>query len=701
MSKTVAQVTEFNGTRRGSSGSDLTISSSDSSLGVEIPWQPQMKPESVHQEPVGLISPLTHQGPNSDTSGPEEQQRSQWDWLGNSCNEVSTDDSSSTPRDAFLGQCLDESSDIVIEKLKSEVAALSRQSEMSELELQTLRKQIVKESKKGQDLFREVVCLKEERDVLKGQLEKLKVQGTRSNSQFEGGDSRVIVEELRQELNHAKELNANLRVQLQKTQESNSELILAVRDLDELLEQKNREILVKDIDEKFQEAGPTHQTDDDTDDEEQKALEELVKEHGDTKEAYLLEQQIIDMRNEIEIYKRDRDEFEMQMEQLALDYEIMKQENHEMAYKLEQSELQEQLKLQYECTSSYASAQEFEAQIENLENELKKRSKESADALVKISELEAHVKSLEEDLEKKSQGFADDLDVLMQAKVEQEQRAIRAEETLRKTRWQNGNTAERLQDEFRRLSVQMVSAFEANEKLATKAVKEADQLRIEKARLEEIIRSASEEYQSEKDHYEDRLRQLSIQVKSMMDQIEQMQSEVEDKTVQILNLKNEVETCMTKDKEEVSSKEMLLCEIERMRNSIKEMELLVEQGNDERMELENRFTSLKNDGEDSQKELNKLRTLIEEKELVIENLQSELGSLQSEYTDIKRLLGDNELENEELRKHNVVLNSDLKKTEDALTDLSTTLDAIRTSSKEAANLEERIKSLEVNLHLFT
>ncbi|KAL8543723.1 hypothetical protein ACS0TY_004329 [Phlomoides rotata] len=709
LSKTVAHTAEFNGTGRGSSGSDITISSLDSSSGVEIPWQPQLKTESVHQEPVGLISSLTHQVPNSDASGPEEQHRSQWEWLGNSCHEASTDDSLSTPRDAFLRQHLDESSDIVIEKLKSEVAALSRQSEMSELELQTLRKQIVKESKRGQDLFRELVCLKEERDVLKGQCSKLKAE-SRSNSQFEGGDSKAIVEELRQELNHANELNANLRVQLQKTQESNAELILAVRDLDELLEQKNREIssissgtLAKDIDENLQEAGPTHRTDDDTDDEEQKALEELVKEHGDTKAAYLLEQQIIDMRSEIEIYKRDRDEVEMQMEQLALDYEIMKQENHEMAYKLEQSELQEQLKLQYECTTSYASAQELETQIENLENELKRQSKESSDALVRISELEAHVRGLEEDLEKQSQGFEADLDVLMRSKVEQEQRAIRAEETLRKIRRQNANTAERLQDEFKRLSVQMGSTFEANEKLATKALAEANELRIEKRRLEEMIRNASEEYQSEKDNYEDRLHQLFCQVKSMTDQIGKMQSEVQDKTVQILNLKNEVETCMTKNKEDLSSKETLMCEIERMRNSIHEMELLVEQGNVERMELGHRFTLVKSDAEESQKELNRMRSLLEEKELVIENLQSELNSLKSQYTDMKRLLVDNEFENDELRKQVVVLNGDLKKTEDALSSLEkkmkemgglgTTLDAVRTSSKEVENLKERIKSL--------
>lgn len=745
LNKTASNIAEFNGTRRGSSGSDLTISSSDGSSGVEIPWQPQIKSGSVHQELAGVLPSLR---PSSDAQPAiyEEHQRSQWDWLGNSAHEVSTDDSSGTPREAFLRQTLDESSDIVIEKLKSELAVLSRQAEMSELELQTLRKQIVKESKRGQDLFRELACLKEERDALKGECEKLKASQMRideskskSNSRFEGGESMAIVQELRQELNHAKELNANLRVQLEKTQESNNELILAVKDLDEMLEQKNGETynlssgsLAKGSDENSHEAGHRHQLDNDNDDEEQKALEELVKEHGDTKEAYILEQQIMDMRSEIEIYKRDKDELEMQMEQLALDYEIMKQENHEMSYKLEQSELQEQLKMQYECTSSYAGTRDLEMQIENLENELKRQSNESAEALVKINELEVHVKSLEEDLEKQVEGFEADLEALMRSKVEQEQRAIRAEETLRKTRSQNANTAERIQEEFRRLSVQMASTFEANEKLAAKALAEGNELRLQKIHLQEVIKKASEEQQSVKSSYDDRLRKLASQVRSMTDQIEKMQSEIDNKTLQlehqkkqteetekllsdeILKLKDEIETCTSKNKtlsDDLGSKETLVHVLEQMRIAIKEMELLVEQGKEERIGLENSISSLKNDAVESQKEINQMRCLLEEKELLVGNLQLELDSLQAQYTEIKHSLSEHELENEDLRKHVFDLKADLKKKEDALSSMekkikdgrdratSKTTKAVSRGSKEVADLKERIMLLEGQIKL--
>ncbi|KAL6550017.1 hypothetical protein OROMI_020505 [Orobanche minor] len=661
--RTVSYIAESNGIRRASSGSDITMSSSES--------------DHVHHE-----------------------------WLRNSALEaVSTDGSLSTPREeAFLGQHLSEESSNV-EKLRSEVATLSRQAEMSELELQTLRKQVVKESKKGQDLFKELICLKEERDTLKRECEKIKTARTRTNSEFRG-DCWENVDELRQELNHAKEINANLQIQLQKTQDSNSELILAVRDLDTMLETKNKEILnpsngllAKDVDErKPVEVASTYQQDDGSDDdEEQKALEELVKEHGDVKEAYLLEQQIIDMRVEIETYKRDKDELEMQMEQLALDYEIMKQENHEMAYKLEQSELQEQLKLQYECSSSYNTVQELEIQMENLRNDLKKRSEESENALVRISELQDHVKSLEEELETQSQGFEADLEVLMRSKVEQEQRAIRAEEALRKTKWQNANTAERLQEEFKRLYVQMTSTFEANEKLATKAIAEANSLRLQKSRLEVIIEKASEEQILVKECYEARLHQFSSQVKSMTDQIERMQSEFEDKAMQLENqkkLKNEFEMCMEKNRilsEEIGNKEILMNELEQMRISIKEMELLLKQGDDEKIELEKRIVSVKSDAECSQKELNKMTCLVEEKDLKVEKVRLELESLQSQCTELKHTLSEDELEKAILRKHLVLLKGDLRKRDDALNNME---NKIHRGSEEVAYLKERIKLLE-------
>lgn len=650
-SKTVSEA-EFKTKRRGSSGSDVTLSSSVSSSGVEAPWE--LKNDNVDE---GLKS--------------DEHQRS-WEWLGNSAVEDSTDDSSSTVREAFVNE---HSDDLVIERLKTDVAALSRQVEMSELELQALRKQIVKENKRGQDLWGEVVCLKQERDAFKAECEQLKGTRSKSNLLFAGMDSGAIVEELRQELSHAKEMNSNLHIQLEKTQESNSELILAVQDLEEMLEQKNRE---KGMDD---------------DDEEQKELEDLVKEHNDVKGSFLLERQVKDLRKEIEIYKRDKDDLEMQMEQLALDYEILKQANHDMSNKLQQSQIEDQLEFQYECSSPDKFVCELETRVENLENELKKRSKEYEDSL-------EYAKSLEEELEKQARGFEADLEFLTVNKIEQEKRAITAEEMLKKIRWRNANTAERLQEEFRKLSVQLASTFETNEKLATNALAEANELRLQKSHLEEMLRKSHEEIEHQKKHAEDTHKVLRDE---------------------ICMLKDEIETHAAKNRillEGMRSKEGVMRELDKMRISIKEMELIIELGNDEKSELERSVLVMKAEAEELHKELNNIKSVVNEKELVAGNLQAEVDSLQAKYTKLRNSQVEDEVEKEKLRKQVLQLRNDLKKKEDCMEKKTkdgrgraTSVDAVRVSSKtskpnpreskEVANLKERIKLLEVNLHLIT
>nr|KYP65606.1 Laminin subunit alpha-2 [Cajanus cajan] len=512
---------------RTSSGSDITISSSDGSSGLDTPRELGLRNDGIHPNNNGFLSDVSHtsepQKPSANASAAiyDIHQRSHWDW------------------ERSL-----QASDMEIERLKAELAALARQVDVSDLELQTLRKQIVKESKRGQELSKEIISLKEERDALKVECESLRSFHKRMEDskvskrpQLDSGDLCTLVEEIRQELKYEKELNANLQLQLKKTQESNAELVLAVQDLDEMLEQKNRKVC--SLSNKHEQGKNSHElggnlskceTDDD---EEQKELEELVKEHSNAKETHLLEQKIIDLYGEIEMYRRDKDELEMQMEQLALDYEILKQENHDIAYKLEQSELQEQLKMQYECSSPPPGVDHIESHIQNLENQLKQQSEEFSNSLATIKELESQISRLEEELEKQAQGFEADLDTVTREKVEQEQRAIRAEEALRNTRHKNANTAERLQEEFRRLSTQMASTFEANEKATMRALTEASELRVQKRLVEEMLHKVNKELQSL-----DELRR----VKHLKDEKEMagrvLQSELEALRVQYSDLKS-------------------------------------------------------------------------------------------------------------------------------------------------------------------
>ncbi|XP_040930834.1 myosin-11 isoform X2 [Gossypium hirsutum] len=721
-SKTTHNV-ELRGNHKGSDGSDITISSSNSSSELDTPRELGMKDDNVKNE-----------------------------WSAGSDHGMSTEDSNSS-QDNFPRENCQHGSDSEIEKLKNEINALSRQVDVSDMELQTLRKLIVKESKRGQDLSREVVTLKEERDALKLECNRLKAFQKQKNDaklnnrlQFQNGDPWVLVQEIREELKYEKDLNSNLRLQLQKTQESNAELILAVQDLEEMLDAKNMEMPntpnKSGSHGSSKELRGTISRSDRDENGYKRASEHLVKEHRGTKETSLLEQKVMDLNSELEIYKRDKDELEAQMEQLALDYEILKQENHDISYKLEQTRLREQLKIQYECPSSSATINELENQIECLQRELSKQSKEFSGSLATINELETHIRSLEEELEKQAKVFERDLGSVTQNKVEQEQRAIRAEEALQMTRLKNANTAEKLQEEFKKLSMQMASTFDANEKVATNALVEANELRLQRNQLEELLKKAKEELQSVTEDYEAKLCDLSNLVKLKSNQIEQMLEEIDDKSKQlehqkkhveevsgafskeISRLKAEIDKLTTEKKclcEQAEQMESLKLELEHTKALVQGTEEQMQSGNLERNNLVSAIALMKKEATKSEEELQRMRHLKEEKDASIESLLSELDTLKAQCDKLKHSVFEDEIEKEKLRKQVVQLKTDLKKKEDAFTGMEKKLkesnrrgvvsDGTRTplrnnksavvphSLKEVASLRETIKLLEGQIKL--
>ncbi|CAN1300851.1 Laminin-like protein epi-1 [Linum perenne] len=724
---------EPNGVSTVTSGSDVTVTSSGVSSGLNTPRDNQSTPVyGGHQQP-------------------------QYEWSVDSDPGLSIDGSTNSSN---MGERSQQSTDAEVEKLKGELVAMARQIDLSDLELQTLRKQIVKESKRGHDLSRELKGLKEERDAIHAECEQLKVmqkgmeeakvKNKSKNSEEGGGDPWLLIGEIRQELYYEKDRNANLQLQLQKTQDSNAELLLALKELDEMLAQKG----TTETPNVMNDVSKSGSSDDDED---QKALEELVKQHSDTRETYMLEQKILDLGSEIEIYRREKDELEMQMEQLALDYEILKQENHEISYKLEQSQLQEQLNMQYEeCSSPNANGrntlesqierledelkdqgleysisldtikelqnhikivedelnserertlqhecspdpaivkeledriesleaelrnqrevysgsmttinelqnhiksleeeiktqeqsiqqheaatantkEELKAEIERLENELKEEQNEYSCSLATIKELETHISSLEDELEQQAQTFEADLATITRERVDQEQRAIRAEEALKLTRWKNSNTAEKLQEEFKRLSKQMASTFEANESVAMKAMEEANEVRIQKIQLEDMVRRAKSELQSVKDDYEEKLVELSNQLNLKTQQVEKLVMEIDDKSKQLERQKQheeqlggtsnkKVQKLQDEIEKLVKENNFFSTQVEEMKGSIKNYEELVQNRTTERNELVKSIAVLKKEAEKSAEDLRKMRSIQDEKETTLDLLKAE------------------------------------------------------------------------------
>ncbi|XP_057508718.1 uncharacterized protein LOC130791557 [Actinidia eriantha] len=634
--------------------------------------------------------------------------RSNTDWSVGSASDGSMVDSPNLPEESLLTDRSPRDSDRSLENLARKISMLERQRELSELELQSLRKQIVKESKRGQDLSKQVWSLKEEKDALRKECEQLKSLPKCSHEvevsnqlAMETKNLKVVLEEIREELNHEKDLNNALRLQLQKTEDSNDDLIQAVNDLDEMLEQKDREISDLSITIKVN----------NNDKENPKDISDCVDE---AKEVDMLKQKIADLSNELEVYRKGEEEQKMHTEQLAMDYEILKQENHDISLKLEQQE-KEQIKMQNECSEYLESIKEFELQIERLEKKFEQQALELLDSSDRINELESQVKGLEKELDMRAQCFEDDLESITLSKIEQEQRAIRAEEDLRKTRSNNAIAAERIQEEFRRLSMEMSSKFEENERLAMKAVAEADGLRLQKGVLEENLQKANEELGLMKEQYEVKLQELSNQKDLTSTQIEQMSQDLMEKLMQIKSsekheeemhesfsiefqkLKGEREDLKIKNgfPEEVKHKEKLRDEsddMEQMKISLGEQEMLQRWGK-EREELEREFDSARKEAQKLQEESNTLRSLMDEKVTVVQILQSEVAKLKVQHNELKHCLCEVELEKENLRKEVLKLEGDLQKKEEAIIIKKKKL---RSNSEQARKLDTEQTTSEDN-----
>jgi chromosome segregation ATPase len=682
LNESTSQIAEQNGIFRASTGSSATLASC---------WDINSIQSS--QPDLGLRSSNIHQKGIADaiTTRKHAHQRSNTYCSVDSASDGSLVDSTNSLEENLTREKLQDASDDSIGKLKTEIATLMRQAEVSEMELQSLRKQLVKERKQGENQSRQIISLKEEKDALEIECEQLNslqkciVEAEapkRLHSEII--DTRVQLEEVRQELNYEKKISSDLQLQLQKTQDLNSELIYAVRDLEEMLEIKNRKI--SDISTSKMNGDKNPET-----------LKELAEEHSDSKEVDLLKENIRDLNGEIDFYKKHKEELDMHMKQLTLDFELLKRENYDISLKLEQSQVQQQM-TQNEYSVSLATIKELESLIERLEEKIKKQAEDLSESLFSINELEGQVDGLEKELEKQAQAFEEDLNAMTFAKTEQEQRAIRAEEAMRKTKWNNAVTAERLQEDFRRLSVEMASKLDEHEKQAMKELTEANELRLQKRTLEELLQKSNEELRQIKDQNEVQKQDLLNQIHLNEKQIEKMSLELAQKSQQL-----EYSQKHERENHEAFSMEikMLRVEVERLtkekynfyeqaetdkiKTSIGEKEMLMQSWNKERGDLEKKLALAKKEAEKIHEEFSSMRSLKDEKEIVNNNLLSEVEKLRAHHDELKHNLYKEELEKENLRKQIFQLKHQLVKKEEEITSIEKKLMNCNGQSEEREN----------------
>ncbi|KAI4383102.1 hypothetical protein MLD38_008980 [Melastoma candidum] len=514
------------------------------------------------------------------------------------------------------------------EKLTSEINSLSWQASLSEMELQSLRKQVVKEMKCSQSLSDQITGLMQEKKALERECQQLRSgkfagadESMARKVQIKCEESRCELKEMRQELDRQKELSSKLRLQLHETQDSNSELVLVVSDLNVALKEKDVEISRlssrKQSKEKPSDQSRRMSNRSMTEDEIHGLLHLYNKDHDDPHEVARLRQIVKKQKGEIEACSKRKEELETQLKQVTLDYEILKQENDEITSKLRMISQQKEMDEHVECS---ACVRELETQITKLEGVVQGQAEELSESSAYVNELECQVKGLEKEMEKQSRDFEEEFNALTQAKVELEQRAIRAEESLRQTRRKNAVAAEKLQDEFKKLSTEMTTKFDENEKLTLQAVHKAEELRQRNKDLEEMLHQANEDTQ-EID------RELSL--KSI--ELERVQAELNKKSRQL---------------EEVQA------EAERLRKDSSNAQELEEQATmliRQKEALKTKFSLAKKDADEALKELSAERSLKQKQLQEIEQLQLQLDFLVVQNNGFKNRISKEEAVTDKLR----------------------------------------------------
>ncbi|XP_024028650.1 myosin heavy chain, clone 203 [Morus notabilis] len=632
---------------------------------------------TVEQDAANFLSPfktkpmLQKGAADASVTNNKIQNRRKLNWSVDSASDDSLLESPSSLEDNNPRERLREASDDSTIKLQNEITILMRQAELSELEIQSLRRHIEKETKQGQNLSRQISSLKEERDQFKLDCEQLRslqktTDETEAPKKLQAAikDLRAQLEAIREELNQEKKLSDNLQLQLQETQDSNSELILVVKDLEDLVERKNNEI--SDLKRKVENAKTAYQ----------QSQEEYAKRQNEAEEVELLEAKIRGLHSEIETYMEEMEKQNMRIKQITLNYDLLKQDNFDMSLKLKRNQ-DEQMKRENECADYIATINELESQVERLEETIKKQAREFAEALISINELEGQVKALEKELEQQAKGFEDDMNAIKRAKVEQEQRAIQAEEALKSTRLNNTIKAERLQEEFRSFSLEMSLKVDENEKQATQAETEASELRLQNRILEGKLLKATKELELFKDQEKVKLQELvnkidlkdkeighvSLELNNKSQQLKSAQKHKEEKHEAFLTelqmLRAEIER-LNKEKsnvvEEEDEKVRLRDETERMKKAVFEKERLTQRLNKEKENLEAKFAlakqgarkEFKNSHASEQCNMSDLLTEVASLSEKNKSMEKELKEMEGRYSEISLRFAEVEGERQQL-----------------------------------------------------
>ncbi|KAA8516614.1 hypothetical protein F0562_016880 [Nyssa sinensis] len=184
---------------------------------------------------------------NSRVMDSRNDSQNHWQEFGQNSSHVIA---SSSLTNAGSSKNLLEAAEDTIEELRAEAKMWERNARKLMLDMDILRKEFSDQSKKHADLEMEVSAAYTERDGMKKEVEQLKLmleeaivkQTATEDSTFKSEGAMHFQKELEDEIKFQQESNANLALQLKRSQESNIELVTVLQELEETIEKQKVEI---------------------------------------------------------------------------------------------------------------------------------------------------------------------------------------------------------------------------------------------------------------------------------------------------------------------------------------------------------------------------------------------------------------------------------------------------------------------------
>ncbi|KAI3989758.1 hypothetical protein MKX01_040728 [Papaver californicum] len=188
--------------------------------------------------------PRSNNSSSNSKSGSNPQSRRQ-ELVRNSSDALG----SSSLRDAASPKDLLEAAEDTVEELRAEARMWERNAQKVMVDLETLRKESADQSRTHANLDMELSAANAECDGLKKEIQQLKImieeikkESTSGNSNLHADGVTNIQKELEAEIKFHKESSAAMSLQLQKTQESNLELVSFLQELEETVEKQKTEL---------------------------------------------------------------------------------------------------------------------------------------------------------------------------------------------------------------------------------------------------------------------------------------------------------------------------------------------------------------------------------------------------------------------------------------------------------------------------